>query len=334
MGDYGFIVNSNVRALSPVDFNQLSNNHSLFSPVSKMQDETLLDKNAAAKQGQHSPNTTENGSDTNLEDALLGKGKPNGHEEKKNNNNVSDSVVNSVANSLNQLGLSEPTSTVISSMATTPSFWSTATADDTFIQGFQALNGTVTFQNFPPAPNPLFNTNLTPQLGLSMAQQNAQAGAQRRAITGQHSYQRHQTSNLFLNNSKTYPTWSSAPHQQSSWSGQNQTSMNPWGGVQQQRGRSIPNLNPIGAPGMKKPTGHQQQGANSMISPSKFRRSTSFPGHMQQPAIGTKPGLDFPGLDDHRDLGLHQVSHQNIQNGLLHDPLCSLFFPSKREIIT
>ncbi len=322
MGDYGFGLNSNVRALSPVDFNQLTNNQSLFSPEPHghtMQDETLLEK-AVVKQQQLSPNGDQNG-DQSLEESLLRKAKEgqNGsHEEKKNmNNNVNDSVVNSVANSLNQLGLSEPTSTaVISSLATTPSFWSTATADDTFIQGFQALNGTVTFQNFPPAPNPMFNTNMTPQqhqLGLNHVPPQQQP-PQRRAITGQHQQhqhnypQRHQQSNLFLNNTKTYPTWSSAP-QQSSWS-QNQQTLNPWGGIQQQR-RSVPNLNPIGAP-VKKPQSHHQAVNSSMlISPSKFRRSTSFPGQIQQSAIGTKPTLDFPVMDEHREansmLGLHQV---------------------------
>ena len=317
MGDYGFGLNSNVRALSPVDFNQLTNNQSLFSPepvathAHTMQDETLLSEKSAVKQQQQpqqhsSPNPSENGGDPHLEDSMLRKNKVDGQhvsqEEKKNNNNVNDSVVNSVANSLNQLGLSEPTSTVISSLATTPSFWSTATADDTFIQGFQAINGQVTFQNFPPAPNPMFNTNLAPQLGLNVPQQQP---PQRRAITGHHNqYQpqrQHQQSNLFMNNTKTYPTWSSAPaQQQSSWSQQNQQTLNPWGNIQQQR-RSVPNLNPIGAPVKKPPSHHQQTNSSMMISPSKFRRSTSFPGQMQQSAIGTKPVLDFPGLDDHRD---------------------------------
>ena len=322
MGDYAYGLNSNTRSLSPVDFHQLGRNQSLFlpEPVQTMQDETLLEKSAAKPQ-QLSPNGEHSG-DPNLDDPLLRKVSPevqNGtHEEKKNNNNV-DTTVNSVANSLNQLGLSEPNSSAVISSA--PSFWSTATADDTFVQGFQTLNGAVTFQNFPPAPNPMFNTNLAPQLGLNVPQQQP---PQRRAITGQHSGfpQQRQTSNLFLNNTKSYPTWSSAP-QQSSWSQQqNQNpAMNPWANVQQQR-RSVPSMQPMQAPTKKLP--QPPVNASMLISPSKFRRSTSFPGQMQQSAIGTKPSLDFPGLEDLRDggnvmVGLTQVSPFRlwIQHGFL-----------------
>ena len=272
-----------------------------------MQDETLLDK-SAVKQQQLSPNPESNHSDQSLEESLIRKAKSEGSspvpEEKKNDSNS----INSVTSSLQQLGLSEPSTTIMTSLASAPSFWSTATADDTFIQGFQALNGQVTFQNFPPAPNALFNSNLAPQLNLNVPQQQA---PQRRAITAQHNFQQQrqhaQQSNLFLNNTKTYPTWSSAP-QQSSWSAQqNQTNLSPWGNIQQQR-RSVPNLNPISAP-VKKNNPHHHQSV--MISPSKFRRSTSYPGQMQQAAIGTKPTFELSGLDDHRE-GNSMLNFQQV----------------------
>ena len=315
MGDYGIGLQANVRALSPVDFNQLTNNQSLFSPDPKMQDETLAVKQNGDTSDQQA-----------LEDALKLKGQQphqNGDDKVglgQKNGTVDQNVVNSVANSLNQLGLSsgEPAAST-----STPggNFWSTATADDTFIQGFQTLNGAVTFQNFPPAP--IFNNmaglqqqqqqqQQHPGSGLNLQQQQA---AQRRAITGQiGTQQAHnfplqrgmQSQNVFLNNSKTYPTWSSAP-QGSSWS---QNIPNPWANMQGTR-RTVPNLNPIGAPVKKAHSQQGQMNSAMLISPSKFRRSTSFPGQMQHTDMGNKPSLDFPGYENQREggnmLGLQQV---------------------------
>lgn len=277
-----------------------------------MQDETL----AVKQNGEASASDQQA-----LEDALKLKGQqPHQNGEDKvglgqKNGAVDQNVVNSVANSLNQLGLSgEPAA---SSSNQSGNFWSTATADDTFIQGFQTLNGAVTFQNFPPAP--IYNSMAGLQQqqaaphagsGLSMQQQ------QRRAITGQlGSQQPHnfpmqqrgmQSQNVFLNNSKTYPTWSSAP-QGSTWS---QSMPNPWASMQGTR-RSVPNLNPIGAP-VKKPQNQQGQINSAMlISPSKFRRSTSFPGQMQHSDMANKQSLDFHGYENQRDggnmFGLQQV---------------------------
>lgn len=322
MGDYGLGLQANVRALSPVDFNQLTNNQSLFSPDPKMQDETL-----AVKQNGESTSSQSDQQQQALEDALKLKGaQPHQNGDDKvglgqKNGTVDQNVVNSVANSLNQLGLSsgEPAAST-----STPggNFWSTATADDTFIQGFQTLNGAVTFQNFPPAP--IFNN----MAGLQQQQQpqqhhhssglnlHQQAAAQRRAITGQmgnpqqaHNFPHQrgmQSQNMYLNNSKTYPTWSSAP-QGSSWS---QNIPNPWANMQGTR-RTVPNLNPIGAPVKKAQSQQGQMNSAMLISPSKFRRSTSFPGQRQHSDMGNQPSLDYAGYENQRDggnmLGLQQV---------------------------
>jgi hypothetical protein len=323
MGDYGFGSNSNVRALSPVDFNKLTNNQSLFSPEPHtMQDETLLEK-PAVKPQQMSPNPETNG-DQSLDDSLIRKPKSDGQNETQEEKINANDSVNQVANSLGQLGLSEQSAVnVISSAINTPSFssdsnfWSLATADDTFLQGFPAMNGAVTFQsNFAaPAPNALFNANVAPQLGMNMHHGGQN---QRRAITGQHNYipQRHQP-NIFLNNTKTYPTWSSAPTQ-SAWPQPSQAPMNPWGNMQQQQQqqrRSVPNMNPVGAPQNKKSHPNGQAFPSSLISPSKFRRSTSFPGQMQHTGLGNKHNLDCPSIaEDHRDgnpmPSMQQMHHQ------------------------
>lgn len=316
MGDYGLGINTSDRALSPVDFNQISSNQSLFSPgsvstkQSTMQDDTLhVGEQTAGKQQQLSPNGKENGREDSLDDSLNIKTQPeqqNGTQDEKKNNNVGDSV-NSVITSLNQLGLSEQNNAVITSLNTSvPSFWSSATTEDTFIQGFP-MNGAVTFPNFPGA-NPLFNNvgaQMPQQMGLGPGSLPQQQAA-RRPITGQtpgFPQQRptQQQPNMFLGNTKTYPTWSSAP-QQSSWSQQqSQTAgLNPWANMQQQQRRTMPNVGPIGAPG-KKPN---LQSSSMPFSPSKFR--------MPQPGMGGKGGLDFGGMEDHRDasglLGMQQVS--------------------------
>lgn len=113
-----------------------------------------------------------------------------------------------------------------SAASVVPSFWSTASPEDTFLQGFQSLNGTVTFQQFPPNPSTLFGTGITtaPHLGGlgHMAAQQQATAPQRRAITAHHNFQQQQQqqqrqqASLLLNNSKTYPAWSSAP-QPSLW---------------------------------------------------------------------------------------------------------------------
>ncbi|XP_064604027.1 cytoplasmic polyadenylation element-binding protein 2-like isoform X2 [Liolophura sinensis] len=312
MGDYGFGLNTNIRALSPVDFDQLSNNQSLFSPdfdsPRTMQDETLLEKPAAKQSQQLSPNTTSNGSHQILiEDSVSKRGKT------ENSSPVNDEKksepLSSVSSPL-QLGLSEHGTSINTSLASAPAnFWPTATPagpDDTFLQGFQALNGTVTFQHFPPAPNTVFNTNLPPHMGMNVPQQ--QPHQPRRAITGHHNFpqnqRQHQQSNMILNNSKSYPTWSSAPQQTPSWTGQqNQATLSPWGGIQQQHRRSAPNLqgNPMASLKKNFPQNLNHH-HSSIIAPSKFRRSTSYPGHIQQGQVGSKQSYEISGIDDfHRD---------------------------------
>ena len=350
MGEYGLNLNCNDRALSPVDFNQLTNNQSLFSPdplalqpSSTMQDETLHDK-TAVKQQQLSPAGQEKSSEQDLQDPVMRKVKAeqeNGIHEEKVHAHSNDSM-NSVITSLNQLGLSEANAVVNSSLAP-PNYWSAGTntvTDDAFIQSFQPVNGAVTFStNFAPPPSGLFNTNMTPQMGMNLPQaqqQQQQAQQHRRAITGQQAFagQRHHQSNqLFLqNNTKTYPTWSSAQQQQhSAWSQQqNQNTVPPWGNIQQRR--TVPNLNPIGAPVKKvHPNVNHPMNHSMVISPSKFRRSASYPTQMQQTQVNPKPSFDFSGIDEHRDgnnmFGMHQVGvkFSNILDILLSSGIFSVF---------
>ncbi|ELU07791.1 hypothetical protein CAPTEDRAFT_193161 [Capitella teleta] len=317
-----------------------------------MQDENLLVSEKAANmknQQQLSPGLSDSISDQSLEEpSLLRKtnskgdlsgagyremGSTNGDDQAKNGmNGVSSDAVNSVITSLNQLGLSEPNTSGINSpncslaitsslpTSSTPNFWSTGSAEDTYVQGFPSnVNGAVTFQNFPSSTNALFNANhpMAPQMGMSgMPPQH-----HRRAITGQQQQQnfpqQRNPGGMFLNNTKTYPPWSNGnPNQQNSWSQQQQqqqqqNSSNPWGSMQhsQRRSMTMPNVNPVGA-SMKKSLSPNMN-PSMLISPSKYRRSTSFPGQYraQQAGMGnSKSALDFSSLEDPRDglLGLHQ----------------------------
>ena len=291
MGDYGVGIQSYVRALSPVDFNQLVNNQSLFSPENSprtMQDEILLEK-SAAKQQQLSPSQNLNHiSEQNIE-TVIRNGKsnlsPGISEDKKIENNFVSAALQLEAN----------TNLITSLASASHSFWTPpqGSTEDTFIQGpFQNMNGAVTLQQYPPSQPAVLNAGLATHIsGMSVPQQ---AHIQRRAITAQHNFpQRINQQGLMINGDKNYPAWSSA-HQQT------QASLSPWAQVQQQR-RSVPNMSGIQIAPMKKSSfPHTQPHMNtslSMLQPSKFRRSTSFPGQMHQAAY-SKPSIDFIGIDE------------------------------------
>ncbi len=328
MGEYGIGINYSDRALSPVDFNQLSNSQSLFSPDplpprSTMQDETLLlEKPAAVKPQQLSPGS-DSQTNSSIEENLLRKVKQehhqNGTQEEKKGETDHDTV-SSVITSLNQLGLSEPNSITSNSMPS-PNFWSTATAEDNFVPGLQAVNGGVPFQSFPPAPNPIFNASLPTQISLNQHQRRAITGNQQVGGGGQ------RQQNIFINSTKAYPTWSNAPPQ-STWSPQAQAhtpNPNPWGNHMSgggQRSVGMHSLSPgqVNGMGSKKVHNHNSGHVNPamMISPSKFRRSTSFPGQVQAPGMGSKVPQEFHGVEDQRDsngmLALKQVKFDILES--------------------
>ncbi|XP_046576897.1 cytoplasmic polyadenylation element-binding protein 2-like isoform X1 [Haliotis rubra] len=304
MGDFGLDTITNVRALSPVDFDQLANNQSLFAsdPFPSvcggqiMQDDTLLEKPASKQQSpKQLPVSIVQGNSTSEQNGDIVTNTVNGglSEEKKNDMSLSSVTQLSI-------GLSEPSTTVVTSLSSAPNFWSTASADDTFVHGFQSLNGTVTFQQFPPAPNSVMNASFTGQhMSMNVPP------PQRRAITAHHNFPQRQSPNVMLNNPKSYPNWSNAP--QTSWSSQqNPATLSPWGNVQpNHQRRSVPNINAL-AP-MKRATNFPQIPQSSFIAPSKFRRSTSFPGQIQQAALGMKPQFEYQAYDDlHRD-GMNSV---------------------------
>nr|XP_023019980.1 cytoplasmic polyadenylation element-binding protein 2-like [Leptinotarsa decemlineata] len=163
--------------------------------------------------------------------------------------------------------------------------WSTA-IEDTYVPNFTNVNGGMGFQNFPsPTPQQqLFGNNLN--------QNHVNQG--RRAITASHNFPHNMTRQQSLSNHplyKGYGSWANPPGQ--NWSPGNSSVWN--------RGRSVPNLTPlqqmgVGLAGRKpSPTFNQQQ----VISPVKFRRSTSYPGKGPFPQ---PPTFEITNMDEAREL--------------------------------
>lgn len=157
--------------------------------------------------------------------------------------------------------------------------WSNA-IEDTYMPNMANVNGSLGFQNYSNQQQ-LFGNN---------SNQN-QGG--RRAITASHNFPhnmgRQQSGHPLY---KGYGSWAN-PGQ--SWSG----SSSGWN-----RGRSVPNLTPLQQMGVanRKPSptfNHQQ-----VISPVKFRRSTSYPGKGPFPQ---PPTFEITNMDETRELLPYQV---------------------------
>lgn len=160
--------------------------------------------------------------------------------------------------------------------------WSTA-IEDGYVPNLTNVNGGMGFQNFP------FGNNLN---------QN-QVNQGRRAITANHNFHHNIGRQQSLSSHplyKSYGTWANPPNQ--NWSPGNSSVWN--------RGRSVPNLTPlqqmgVGLAGRKpSPTFNQQQ----VLSPIKFRRSTSYPGKGTFPH---PPTFEITNVDEARDILPYQV---------------------------
>lgn len=214
--------------------------------------------------------------------------------------------------------------------------WSTA--DD---GNHMPMNGYNNFQNFSTPP--LFNGAAAVAASLAHQQRRAITAAsqsqnyhhglspnrsaqllqgQHGGATQQNQQQSHQP-NIFKN---PYPAWSTSAAaaavaaQSSAWppSQQQQQNQSQSNLAQWNRGRSVPNLNPLTSGGgglggipQRKPTspnppgpspsGFSSQSGIPGISPLKYRRSTSFPGKGPSPASIGGYSLDVPTIDDSRD---------------------------------
>ncbi|XP_060516373.1 cytoplasmic polyadenylation element-binding protein 2 [Cylas formicarius] len=222
----------------------------------------------------------------------------------KDNDVSSNTSVNDISEKLNEQVVSAPNKSVSSlppffhpAEPATPAgaLWSTA-IEDGFVPNLAGVNG-MGFQNFP-SPNQqqqLFSNNLS---------QN-QVNQTRRAITASHNFPPQMGRQQSLSNhplyAKGYGSWNNPPPGPpgQSWSPTANTTGNTsaWN-----RGRSVPNLTPLQQMGVgmatgrkPSPTFNQQQ----VISPVKFRRSTSYPGKGPFPQ---PPTFEITNMDEAREL--------------------------------
>lgn len=209
----------------------------------------------------------------------------------------SNASVNDLADKLNEQ-VAQTTKTVPSlpplfhpAEPSTPAgaLWSTA-IEDGYVPNLAGVNGGMGFQNFPsPTQQQLFGNNLN---------QN-QVNQGRRAITASHNFPHNMGRQQSMSSHpvyKNYSSWTNPPGQ--NWAPGNSSVWN--------RGRSVPNLTPlqqmgVGLAGRKpSPTFNQQQ----VISPVKFRRSTSYPGKGPFPQ---PPTFEITNMDEARELLPYQV---------------------------
>ncbi|KAK3095783.1 hypothetical protein FSP39_019015 [Pinctada imbricata] len=307
MGDYVLGVTNHIGNLHSFNHKISQPNTGLFTsdhsppPPRTMQDETILHKTAS--QSQHlSPTTKENGISNGGENGLESKLDTNGS---LSDDKPRTDVINSVNSAVQMRNVMEGPTTTAGVAPMPPSstgLWANSVPEENYMQGYQSVNGTVAFQQFPPVHNNVYNGGMQTHMGgtNSILQQ---PPAQRRAITAQHNFPQRQQAGIILNNnSKSYPNWSNMANA-TQWVQHQQTPQH-WGNIpnntQHQR-RSVPSFSSIPSFAFKKQTPAvsypQQYGQTSLISPSRFRRSTSFPGQMHQAAL-MKPNLDMTSLDD------------------------------------
>ncbi|KAF7287394.1 hypothetical protein GWI33_001373 [Rhynchophorus ferrugineus] len=174
---------------------------------------------------------------------------------------------------------------------TTPAgaMWSTA-LEDGFIPNLTGVNG-MGFQNFPNQQQ-LYGTN--------------QSNQTRRAITASHNFSPQMGRQQSLSNhplyTKNFGSWTGAPSGPPGQGWNPAASGGAPGGSTWNRGRSVPNLTPLQQMGVgitsgrkPSPTFNQQQ----VISPVKFRRSTSYPGKGPFPQ---PPTFEITNMDETREL--------------------------------
>ncbi|CAH1153638.1 unnamed protein product [Phaedon cochleariae] len=213
-----------------------------------------------------------------------------------------DSAANDLADKLNEVARNSKSAPCLPplfhpSEPSTPAgaLWSTA-IEDGYVPSFANVNGGASaagmgFQNFPsPTQQQLFGNN---------PNQN-HVNQNRRAITASHNFPHNMARQQSLSNHlyKGYGSWANPPGQ--NWSPGNSSGWN--------RGRSVPNLTPLQQMGVglssgvgrkPSPTFNQQQ----VISPVKFRRSTSYPGKGPFPQ---PPTFEITNMDEARELMSYQ----------------------------
>lgn len=198
-----------------------------------------------------------------------------------NANDLSDKLSEQVAQTAKSTGVLPPLFHPAESSSPSGTLWSTA-VEDGYVPNLTNINGGLGFQNFPSSAQPQLFGNVNQNQG-------------RRAITASHNFP-HNMGRQQQPSHPLYKGYSSWANPGQSWSGNSSV----WN-----RGRSVPNLTPLqqmGVAGRKpSPTFNHQQ----VISPVKFRRSTSYPGKGPFPQ---PPTFEITNMDETRELLPYQVT--------------------------
>lgn len=181
--------------------------------------------------------------------------------------------------------------------------WSTA-IEDGFVPNLAGVNG-MGFQNFPSP-----NQQQQQLFGGNMGQN--QANQTRRAITASHNFPPQMGRQQSLSNhplyAKGFGSWTGAPPGPPGQGWNPNATAAASGGSAWNRGRSVPNLTPLQQMGVGMPPGRKPSPTfnqpQQVISPVKFRRSTSYPGKGPFPQ---PPTFEITNMDEVRDLLPFQV---------------------------
>lgn len=334
MGEYTLSGNASIGLSSPVEFaasvNSVKNREIFYSTPSTVAENNLIPTpscNAMQDETVEKPSlniTNINVDDANRTQTAL-PGDKAGQLNVKECDNLNTSVIgNGLGDKLSepiapsssnqniktsglQLGnvfsVSEASSNILTSStssSSTNALWSNS-IEDSYMHNVQPnVNGTgLTFQNFVS-----YNNNVS--------QANQATG--RRAITASHNFPHTMGRQQGPSNHHIYKGYSAWPNpQQSSWSSGATASWN--------RGRSVPNLNPMqqisGLVNRKPSPTFSHQHSNMVISPVKFRRSTSYPGK----GIFTQPPtFEITNMDDNRELLPYQVTIPRVSSYISGSP--------------
>ncbi|KAK7578109.1 hypothetical protein V9T40_010314 [Parthenolecanium corni] len=302
MEDFKFSDSSNVGPISSVDFSvSTSSQQSFFNTPSSvsdlvsnyqtaltMQDDPLNENSSHSNTQNSCQQSTENGNDDQVnvsqtkDDGIsmvnLGNGVQTDSPEQRDVSGIAN-------NQLPAYSASEPSLNVINSISSS-NLWA-SNVDDNILHNFNvsSTNGGLTFQNFSPSENTLYEPNLGNHIsGLTSSQIQSQ---QRRTVNSQnypHNIQRNlsQTNpqqNVYLANKMYNHSW----NQSQTWN----------------RGRSTPNLNPMQNLSNRKPNPSFSQQQQTMLMNQKYRRSTSFPG---KNVFSQGNAYDINHVDDSSDL--------------------------------
>ncbi|XP_037126784.1 cytoplasmic polyadenylation element-binding protein 3 isoform X1 [Syngnathus acus] len=260
--------------------------------LQNMQDDLLMDKNAAQAHHQQDPTQIDPppSSSTPPTLSLEPSSSLSGSESPSTGNSSTADKVSMESPILPGLNFhqqpqeTDPISSPPSSFGSTWSTGNTNVVDESFFQGIPSANGTMLFQNFPHHVNTVFGGNFSPQMGLAPQSQQHQQPAQQQPqqrrsplSPNQGPFLQRNAYQTIMNAAKgssssssvSSPVWNN--HQNVGWS---TGSNHPWSGLQAGRDPRRAGGVGVGVPSPVSPISPVKKNYGSnVIAPPKFPRS-------------------------------------------------------------